>query len=264
MRVIGLKVKVLESKGPVLEFMIEGTDPAFANSLRRIMIAEVPTMAIQWADIHDNNSALFDEVLSHRLGMIPLKFDPRKFNFSEDCKCKGKGCPLCEVAFVLDVKGPALVTSGDLKASNKAVAPTDPRIPITELLEGQAVKLEAVARLGTGMQHAKHQAANASYQYYPQITFKGARDEALKALKAAPEGSYGVEGHEIVIKDLSKTDMFKGLLDGVHGVEMKPDETRLVFKVESISGLEPAYIVAKAAEILGERAAEFRKVLQRI
>jgi len=262
--VIGLKVKILEEKGPVLEFMIEGTDPAFANSLRRIMIAEVPTMAIQWADIHDNNSALFDEVLSHRLGMIPLKFDPKKFNFNEDCKCKEKGCPLCEVAFVLDVKGPALVTAGDLKSSNKAVAPVDPRIPITEVLEGQAVKLEAVARLGTGTQHAKHQAANASYQYYPQITFKGSREEVLKALKGAPEGSYEVEDHSIVIRDLAKSDMFKGMLDGVHGVEIKPDETRLLFKVESISGLEPAYIVMKAAEILGERAGEFMKGLQRI
>ncbi|UCD03051.1 MAG: hypothetical protein JSV63_00225 [Candidatus Aenigmatarchaeota archaeon] len=97
-----MKVKVLKKKGQVLHFLLEDTDPAFANSLRRIMITEIPTLAVEWLDIHENGSALFDEVVSHRIGMIPLKFNPKRIVATEDCKCSNKGCPLCQVVLVLD------------------------------------------------------------------------------------------------------------------------------------------------------------------
>jgi DNA-directed RNA polymerase subunit D len=259
-----MKVKILRKKGTNLEFMIEDTDPAFANSLRRIMISGVPTMAVQWTDFHDNNSALFDEVLSHRLGLMPIKFDPAKFNFSEECVCKGKGCPLCQVVFILDKKGPALVISGDLMSSDKKAAPTDPNIPIVELLEGQSVKLEAVARMGVGTTHAKHHAANASFQYYPLITAKGSNTEMRKAIKACPKDVLVMKGNKLVLKDPTRCDLCRSCMENAKGVEIKGDESRIIFSVESISGLEPAHIVSKAAEILQGKAEEFKKKIEKI
>ena len=259
-----MKVKILDKKGPKLDFLLEETDPAFANSLRRIMISEVPTLAVQWADIHDNNSALFDEVLSHRLGLIPLRFDPKKFNFPGDCECNGKGCPLCQVVFIIDKKGPSLVTSADLKSSDRKVAPADPRVPIVQLLEGQSLRLEAVARLGTGLEHARHQAANASYQYYPEITVKGSREDAKKAVDACPKGIVALEDGKVVVTDPARCDLCRLCMEGAEGVEMKGDDTRIIFHIESISGLEPEYIVARAAEIIAERAAEFKKKIEKI
>lgn len=47
-----------------------------ANALRRIMIAEIPTIAIEKVNLYQNTSLLADEVLCHRLGLIPLKIDP--------------------------------------------------------------------------------------------------------------------------------------------------------------------------------------------
>lgn len=261
---IRLKVKILSKKGAKLQFLLEGTDPAFANSLRRIMISEVPTLAVQWADIHENNSALFDEVLSHRLGLIPLKFDPNKFNFTDDCECKGKGCPLCQVVFVLVKKGPGLAVSGDLVSSDKKVAPIDPNIPIVDLLEGHSVRLEAVARLGLGTSHAKHQAANASYQYYPQITAKGSKTDMKNAIKACPKGILAMKGSKLVLKDPTKCDLCRSCMENAKGVELKGDESKIIFRVESISGLEPGYIVSKAVEILQSRAEEFKKKLEKI
>jgi DNA-directed RNA polymerase I and III subunit RPAC1 len=58
-----------------------GIDPPIANALRRIIIAEVPTMAIETVYIQDNTSIMQDEVLAHRLGLLPLKVDPRLFDF---------------------------------------------------------------------------------------------------------------------------------------------------------------------------------------
>jgi DNA-directed RNA polymerase subunit D len=259
-----LKVKILSKKGIRLDFVLEETDPAFANSLRRIMNTEIPTLSVEWIDVHENISALFDEIISHRLGMVPLKFDPDKFNMPDDCKCGGKGCPLCQVAFVLDKQGPCLVTSGDLKSSDKGVAPTDPRIPIVRLLEGHSLKLEAVAKLGLGINHAKHQAAIASYQYYPELKVTGGPSDVKKAIKACPKGTISLKGNKAVLAEPEKCDLCRSCMVGIDGVEIKGDENKILFRVESVSGLEPAYIVTRAAEILKARAEEFKKKLEKI
>jgi len=89
-----MDVKITKKKGEKLEFILDGVKPDFANSLRRAIMSEVPVLAVDWIEVHENNSALFDEIIAHRLGMIPLSFDPKKFNFQDQCKCEGKGCPL--------------------------------------------------------------------------------------------------------------------------------------------------------------------------
>lgn len=69
-----------------LEFDIIGADPSLANAIRRILISEVPSMAIEKVFMYNNTSIIQDEVLSHRLGLIPLRADPRKFEWYKDEK----------------------------------------------------------------------------------------------------------------------------------------------------------------------------------
>jgi DNA-directed RNA polymerase I and III subunit RPAC1 len=65
------------------EFVFEliGVDAPIANALRRILLSEVPSVAIDTVFITRNTSILQDEVLAHRLGLIPLSIDPRQFEF---------------------------------------------------------------------------------------------------------------------------------------------------------------------------------------
>ncbi|KAJ3815591.1 DNA-directed RNA polymerase [Lentinula aff. lateritia] len=60
-----------------IEFDIVGIDASIANAFRRIMIAEVPTIAIDQVYVFDNTSVIHDEVLAHRIGLVPLNVDPR-------------------------------------------------------------------------------------------------------------------------------------------------------------------------------------------
>ena len=69
-----LDIKILKKTNKKMEFILNNADAAFANALRRIMIGEIPTMAVEYVDIEENTSGLFDEVISHRLGLIPLSF----------------------------------------------------------------------------------------------------------------------------------------------------------------------------------------------
>jgi DNA-directed RNA polymerase alpha subunit len=74
------ELNILEHPHPnELVFEMIGCDVSFANALRRIMISEVPTMAIEHVYMWNNSSIMHDEVLAHRMGLVPIQVDPRLF-----------------------------------------------------------------------------------------------------------------------------------------------------------------------------------------
>ncbi|MFH8080667.1 MAG: DNA-directed RNA polymerase subunit D [Candidatus Aenigmatarchaeota archaeon] len=159
-----MKVKIIEKNDYKMRIQIENINSALAGELRRIMLSEIPTMAIEWVDFHINDSVLWDEIIAHRLGLIPLTFDPEYFNFKDECVCEGRGCTRCQVAFALKKIGPCMVYSGDLKTTDDRVKPLFDKIPIVYLAEGQELELEAYAELGIGRKHAKWQGAVVGYK----------------------------------------------------------------------------------------------------
>lgn len=126
------KVKIREVKEDFMKFELRDTDASIANALRRIMIAEVPTIAIDLVEIEVNSSVLNDEFISHRLGLVPLTSErAMSMRFSRDCDaCDGDGqCEFCSVEFYLRVKclsdQTLDVTSKDLLSSDHTVVPVD-------------------------------------------------------------------------------------------------------------------------------------------
>lgn len=81
------KIVVVRMDNFEMEFDLIGIQPAFANAFRRLMLSEVPSMAIEKVMIKNNTSIIQDEVLAHRLGLIPLKADPRLFEYKSEGLC---------------------------------------------------------------------------------------------------------------------------------------------------------------------------------
>jgi DNA-directed RNA polymerase subunit D len=156
-----VKVRLLEDTGGSVSIQLEGIDRSYANAVRRFCIAEVPSMAIDDVVILENSSVLYDEILAHRLGMMPIKTDLERYNLPDECDCGNPmGCHKCRVLFVLDAKGKekvSTVQSGDLVSEDREIRPVSETIPLVKLAPGQSVKLEAYARLGRGKEHAKWQ-----------------------------------------------------------------------------------------------------------
>jgi len=261
-----MKIQVLKKKGDKLVFSVDGTTPAFANAMRRVMISEVPTLAVEWVDMHYNNSILYDEIVAHRLAMIPLKFDPKKMNIKSECKCDGEGCALCQVVFAAEKNGPGDLISKDLKSSNKMVTPTDPNFPVVQLLKPHKVRFEAIAEMGVGKDHSKWQAANASYQYWPEVKIEGKPSAAdlSKCIKVCPKDVLVLKGSKLSINDPAKCDLCMKCAEVCENVKIEGDQTKFIFFIETVSGLDPSYIVEKAAEILGEKAEEFKKKVSKL
>ncbi len=160
-----MKVEILQKNQREMKFSVEGIKSSFASALRRTMVSEVPTMAIEWVDFKQNGSVLNDEVIANRLGLVPLTFDRGVYELPpEDGKLTSKH----QVKLVLKKRGPAMVYSGDLKSSDKDVKPVFDKIPITELFEDQELQFEATAQLGVGRTHAKWQGAVVGYSQDPK------------------------------------------------------------------------------------------------
>ncbi|MFZ8830526.1 MAG: DNA-directed RNA polymerase subunit D [Candidatus Aenigmatarchaeota archaeon] len=160
---MAIKIDILEKSRETIRFVVDGIKPSFANALRRIMISEVPTMAIEWVDFKKNDSALYDELLAHRLGLIPLTYDRKAYKLPEECMEASVKDSQCYAKLKLKRRGPCTVYSGDLESEDESVKPVFEKIPIVELLDGQEIELIAYARLGYGREHIKWQGAVVGY-----------------------------------------------------------------------------------------------------
>jgi DNA-directed RNA polymerase II subunit RPB3 len=117
-------IRILEpSTRYSLKFELTNTELHVANALRRIIIAEVPTMAIDIVQIHENTSVLNDEFIAHRLGLVPLHSEfEKEFVLNEQCQCP-EFCEKCSVRYRLRKRCPpdqdsCEVTSDDITPEN--------------------------------------------------------------------------------------------------------------------------------------------------
>ena len=122
-----MKAKLLAHREDFVKALLEETEPAFVNALRRVLIADVPKMAIEDVEFHlgpiraedgreyESVAPLFDEIVAHRLGLVPIPTDLSLYNRREDCPpCHGEGCPTCTIIYSLNKRGPGIVTSADM------------------------------------------------------------------------------------------------------------------------------------------------------
>ncbi|KAJ5069917.1 DNA-directed RNA polymerase ii subunit rpb3 [Anaeramoeba ignava] len=193
------EIQILEIERDSIKFKLSNVDTSFANALRRIMIAEVPTMAIDLVEFEVNTSILNDEFLAHRLGLIPLTSSSvDEFRYTRDCDCElDDPCGKCSVILNLDVWNKSsgdqsmdrnaktdaetqLVTSDHLKSADPRVTPvhsmdddqddTSHKILIAKLGPDQRLKFKAIAKKGFGQEHAKWSpVCVATYRFVPKI-----------------------------------------------------------------------------------------------
>jgi DNA-directed RNA polymerase subunit D len=244
-------------------FVVRPITPAFANGIRRAMIADVPTFSIDTVRVIENSSVMFDEQIGLRLGLVPLTTPPGEFEVGET------------VTLSLDVQGPDTAYSGDLLSSDPMVEPADDNIPIIDLQEAQRLEVEADAVLDTGREHAKHQGGVAvGYRHLQRVEVAGERGEfaeeephILRGVieEQAAEDAVGADGETPTDGDLVPTERFDNdLTNRYPGKELSVEDVTdaFVFHVESDGSFDVDELVVQAVESLEARADELREAVQ--
>lgn len=251
-----MKTKVVSIDDDTIRFLVEGVEVAFANSLRRTMVAEVPMMAVEDIFYFDNSSLVPDEVLAHRVGLVPLKTNLDSYVLPEDCDCEAElGCPKCRAVLTMDIEAEedtVTVYSGDLVPEDPSIAPVSGSIPLAKLAPEQAIKFEAYAQLGQGKVHAKW--SPVSMCVYQNVALVDVNDEAAanKCLEACGDWVATLEGGKLKVIDIQgfeRCPLCRALVSHEEIMRgLKRDE--FLFTVESNGGLPPERIVKEAVKIL--------------
>ncbi|MCQ2079344.1 MAG: DNA-directed RNA polymerase subunit D [archaeon] len=274
-----MQIEIVKMEDTKAEFIIKNSSPAMANALRRTMLQDIPKMAIDKVDFHlgpimqddkeyESVTSLFDEIIAHRLGLIPVP-TPQGASFQKDCSCGGVGCPNCAIMYSLNKVGPRTVLSGDLMPlGDSTLKVKDEMIPVVDLTESQAVLIYATAVMGTAKQHVKWQAAfGVGYSYMPIVKIDDKLATDIDVQKAAEDytGLFKVENGRLVVDDVLRACVYGKAIeqdDALMGaVTVEWNDKEFLFKFETDGSLTARQVLDSAVEILNRNATEFGEIV---
>ncbi|CAG9325246.1 unnamed protein product [Blepharisma stoltei] len=268
-----IEMTIIEEKEEHLIIDLVGIEAPIANALRRIMLSEVPTMAIEDINLWQNTSVIPDEVLAHRIGLIPIDADPRLFKFkhpneehsSENCICfkLHAVCRRLEDGSIVGDK----VMSGDLQWQpfpNQQerfghFKPVHDDIIIAKLGPGQEIEAELFCEKGIGATHTKWSpVCTASYRLAPKITLKKeiAGENAINLKNKCPMGVFDVKKGKAVVKNPRNcTSCRECIREDDSMVSLAKVKDHFIFTIETTGALSPRDIFREAIKELRDKAA---------
>lgn len=215
-------MKLIEKKKNQITFTAELDEP-LANAIRRY-VDQIPILAIDDVEISKNDSALYDETVAHRLGVVPLKMTKGMSEKTEE--------PLALV-----VKKDGVVYSEELKGK---VSPVYGKIPITLLKKGQELEILATARLGKGNKHAKFSPGLMFYRNAVKVKLDKDTPKEIANISALEKTKDGI------IVDENKLDAFD---NGKGKMEATPTG-ELIITIESFGQIDEEEMFTKSVEVL--------------
>ncbi len=271
-----MNIEILEMEENRAKLLVYNSDPQLVNALRRTLISDIPKMAIEYVDFHlgpigsnengrvaDGASPLFDEIIAHRLGLIPLPTDLEVFRFREECEHPPEeSCELCTITYTLHKVGPCTVYSGDLEPINgEEYRPADPLIPIVKLDEGQAIYITAYAILGTAQEHAKWQVTSGvGYQYYPSVMINSEKCKNCdRCLEVCPKKVFEKVDGRVIVRNPENCNLCGACVKECDGVSVEGDRTKFILSYETDGSISARKTLEYALQILESRFEEFRE-----
>jgi len=289
-----LKVCVVKMDRLDMEFDLVGYDPAIANALRRILLSDIPSMAIEKVHMYQNTSIMQDEVLAHRLGLLPLTADPRLFSYPPADWGPESGTAKDTLDFSLTVKcstssDPTKQYNNDLVLTShmkwvprgdqeKWMGTTDPGcadkdILINKLRPGHEMEIKMFAVKGTGRDHAKFSpVSTAFYRLLPSITITRPvlGEAALRLQKCFSPGVIELEdgpggSKHAVVKNERIDSCSRNVYrydDLKESVSLDKVKDHFIFTVESVGANTPQDLVSMAWDVIIEKCDHFIGELQ--
>ncbi len=275
-------ISIQEKTAEHIVFDLKGAGAPIANALRRALISDVPTMAIEKVVLFQNTSIIQDEVLAHRLGLIPIHADPKKFEYLSDCEYPDETNTTvmtlevtCSVNPKASLSAPtnimynnSVVYSNQLKwvpqgeqaetFKDDPIRPVHDDIVLAKLRPGQSIEAELHIIKGVGRDHAKWSpAATAFYRQLPDVVFTspitGADAEKLK--ETCPMNVFDIEdladgvGPRIVTARPRDCTMCRECIrepEMESKIKLRRVRDHYIFTVETSGALKPEDMVREA------------------
>jgi len=255
-----MKLSIVKKKKNRITFEIAKSSIGYVNSLRRIFMNDVPTMAISTVEFKQNTSALYDESIAHRLGLIVLKTDLKSYNIPKE---GAEESAATHLHLTLKESGPKTVYAGDLKSKDSKVVPVFPETPIVKLMETQDIELIATAHLGFGRNHSKWTPGIVTYYFKPIIKVNNKSPKLKEFIdKYPPKIVKKGTIDESKINSPELIDACKGVCDDVVSITYPEEQTEFIFTIECWGQLSPKEIIEEGLKQYDRYLDEFNKLLK--
>lgn len=257
-----LEFVLVEREGNTVEFDLKGCHPSLANALRRILISQVPSMAIHHVSIYENSTVFPDEYIAHRLGLVPLITDADSFDFLQDDDEAYNNVLNFKLCRTNDTGSVISLTSDDIEfcpieGQESVAIAFKPNVLICKLAPGNEVDIAMKAVKGRGEQHAKWSPVSlCTYRIMPRIVLE--RDfwgeDAIELQRCFSPGVIEIKDGKAVVSNPRLDSMSREVLRHEkfkHSVKVLRESGWFCFAVETI-GEDPLSLVKKAIRILME------------
>ena len=290
-----MKTQIIDGwpKGNRIKILITDTDAAQANAIRRTILTDVPKMAIskvrfelgqtqdQKGEYFESVNALPDEVIAHRLAMIPIPTYLDEFVFPEDDPANEGlpedqwGSPASQIIYHCSIRGTSsenkeetkTVRAGDLNVLGETklqISESHQDIPLTILLHGQYLEFYAYATLGRGRDHAKWAPASAVSFHQREVAVLNNKKKAKILFDldlGVSQADFGKDGR---IEDIDMVEKMRKAMAQVsqgtgrdadfdNAISMEKVDGEFVFSFDTDGSLSPEAVFNQACEVLSSR-----------
>ena len=277
-----MKVKLRQNEKFFAQVEFIDVNYSFVNSIRRSLVSMVPCLAIHEVDFHmgslgayldeesgeekeyESISAMFNEIVAHRIGMLPIPTDEKTIEAFGDSIGDDSKQP--EIMYSLHKQGPCTVYSGDLEPVNGDTSLTIPEtsVPIVKLAEGQAILVYAKAKMGTAKQHAKWQTAVAPRFYQaPTLTVSSGKGSKT-VIDVAGKENFKKKGKNHIIEDpvkaheaIKKLESLWNDEDAQNAMTITRNKTHFILEFETTGAMEAKLALEQALKSLDNHCKDF-------
>lgn len=250
-----------DKKNKKLSFLLKGSNEAFANAIRRLIIEEVPTLAVEEVEVKDNNSALHDEMLALRLGLIPIKTDLKSYRLPKSEDEINEKSASCTLQLKLKANKKGYVYAEEAESADPKCTFVYEKMPVVKLLSKQKVDLTMTAVMGQGKNHTKWTPALAFYKKEPAVKVGKVHDPEALA-KMCADGVFKIKGSsvELVEEKVYDSNLLEAYADAEKGITLTYTDN-IIFNLESWGQLSCKEILTASADLLLEKVEELERLI---
>jgi len=277
-----MKVKLRNNEKYFAQIEFEDVNYSFVNSIRRSLISMVPCLAIHEVDFHmgslgsyvdeksgeekdyESISAMFNEIVAHRIGMLPIPTDEKTIEAFGDSI--GDETKQPDIMYSLHKQGPCTVYSGDLEPVNgdTSLLINESNVPLVKLSEGQAILVYAKAKMGTANQHTKWQTAVAPRFYQaPTLTVSSGKG-SKSVISTVGKENFKKKGKNHIIEDpvkaheaIKKLEALWNNEEAQKAMAIERNKTHFILEFETTGAMEAKLALEQALKSLDVHCNDF-------
>ena len=281
-----MKFKIIEMNDYSAKIEFKDVNYSFMNSVRRSLISMVPCLALHEIDFHmgslgsyvdeesgdereyESISAMFNEIVAHRIGMLPIPTDEKTLEAFGDSMGDDDIQP--DIMYSLHKQGPCTVYSGDLEpvSGDKSLVIPETNVPIVKLAEGQAILVYAKAKMGNAQKHTKWQCAVAP-RFYQAPTITVSSGKGSKAIfDLIDKKEFKKKGNSLVIDDPIRAHETSQILERLWNndvakecIEISRKKDHFIFEFETNGAMKAKLALEQALKALDRHCNEFVSAL---